>query len=120
MTFKRISLIAIAWACVAFIAFATLSPIGLRPHLASPHREYVLAFATLSLLFSLTYPNRPVLVLALIVCAAAILETLQAFTVDRHPRVLDFLFKSMGAVCGSFAAAVYRRVISFWSAPRPE
>lgn len=120
MMFKRISLMAIAWACLAFIAFATLSPIGLRPHLASPHREYLAAFATLSLLFSLIYPRRPVLVLASIICAAAILETLQVFTIDRHPRVLDFAFKSMGAVCGSFAAAVYRRAISFWFASHPE
>lgn len=120
MTLKRISLIAIAWCCLAFIAFATLSPIGLRPHLASAHREYLVAFAALSLLFSLVYPSRPILILALIVCAAAILETLQVLTIDRHPRILDFVFKSMGAVCGSVAAAVYRRAVSFWSDPRPE
>lgn len=120
MKLKRISLMAIAWSCLAFIAFATLSPIGLRPHLASAHREYLAAFAAVSLLFSLIYPSRPILILALIVCAAAFLETLQVLTIDRHARVADFVFKTMGAVCGSLAAAIYRRAVSFWSDPRPE
>ncbi|HEY0219329.1 MAG TPA: VanZ family protein [Afipia sp.] len=120
MMLKRISLVAIAWSCLAFIAFATLSPIGLRPHLASAHREYLAAFGALSLLFGLAYPRKPILILVLIVCAAAILETLQVLTIDRHPRVLDFVFKTMGAVCGSLAAAIYRRAISSWSDPRPE
>ncbi len=111
---------ALAWCCLAFIAFATLSPIGLRPHLASPHREYLAAFGALSLLFSLIYPSRPILVLALIICAAATLEALQMLTIDRHARAADFAFKTMGAVCGSFAAAIYRRAAAFWSDPHPQ
>lgn len=88
--------------------------------MASPHREYIAAFAAVSFLFSLIYPSRPVLILALIVCAAAVLEALQFFTIDRHPRVADFVFKAMGALCGSLAAAIYRRAISFWSGRRAE
>lgn len=109
-TITRLSLAVLAWSCLAFIIFATLSPIGLRPHFATAHREHLLAFATVSLIFSLLYPRRPIAVLAFIVCAAVMLEMLQIFTVDRHPRVIDLAFKTIGAVCGSLLALVLRRL----------
>jgi hypothetical protein len=63
--FQRILALA-AWCCLAFIAFATLSPIGLRPRAASVGYEHVAAFAVAGLLFGLAYPLRKILVIAIV------------------------------------------------------
>lgn len=47
-----------AWVVFAGIAFVTLSPIGLRPHIAAPNLERFAAFAMLGLLFGMAYPGR--------------------------------------------------------------
>jgi hypothetical protein len=52
-----------AWTLLAFIAYATLSPIHSRPTLlASPNLERLAAFTVLGALFCLAYPRHIVLV----------------------------------------------------------
>ena len=90
----------IAWASLAFIVFATLSPIGLRPHLAGPNVERFGAFALAGLLFGLAYPKRLWLVLAFILGSAVGLEVLQHLTPDRHGEVRDAIIKCVGGTFG--------------------
>jgi hypothetical protein len=95
----RVAVIA-AWLALALIAFATLSPIGARPSIASPHLEHFTAFALAGLAFALAYPNRILLVVGIVAGAAFGLETLQLLTPDRHARAADALVKSLGGISG--------------------
>jgi VanZ family protein len=92
--------IAAGWLALAFIVYATLSPIGARPVVAGPQSEHFAAFAVMGLAFALAYPNRILLVVAIVVGSAFGLEMLQLLTPDRHGRVLDALVKAAGGVCG--------------------
>jgi VanZ family protein len=87
-------------AALAFITYATLSPLGERPVVASPHFEHFAAFALMGFAFALGYPKRALLVLALATGSAFTLEALQLLTPDRHGRVVDALVKAAGGVCG--------------------
>jgi VanZ family protein len=96
---QQISKIA-AWAALAFIVYATLSPIDARPVLAEPQFEHFAAFALLGFLFGLAYPNRLLIVASIVVGSAFALEALQLLTPDRHGRVFDALVKAAGGFCG--------------------
>jgi len=99
----------IAWAILAFIVFATLSPIGLRPHFEDVSVERFGAFAFVGLLFGLAYPKRLWLVLMLVVGTACVLEALQHLTPDRHGHVSDAVVKLLGGVVGVALACVINR-----------
>ena len=88
------------WLALAFIAYATLSPIDARPVLAGPQIEHFAAFAVMGILFGLAYPNRLFLVAAIVVGSAFSLEALQLLTPDRHGRLVDALVKATGGICG--------------------
>jgi len=103
---------AIAWAILAFIVFATLSPIGLRPHFEDVSVERFGAFGFVSLLFGLAYPKRLWLVLALVAGTAFALEALQHLTPDRHGHLSDALVKFAGSISGVGAAWLVNRVIA--------
>ncbi len=96
---QRVAKIA-GWLALAFIVYATLSPIDARPALASPHLEHFAAFALMGLAFGLAFPSRVLLVVVIVVAAAAGLEALQVLTPDRHGRVIDALVKALGGICG--------------------
>src|SRR5664280_1673382 len=99
MMLQKLSAIA-GWLALAFIVYATLSPINDRPVLAPPHVEHFAAFALLGLAFSLAYPSRVILVVAIVVGSAFGLEAMQLLTPDRHGRLLDALMKATGGVGG--------------------
>lgn len=96
---QRVSATA-GWLALAFIVYATLSPIDDRPVVAGPHHEHFAAFALVGLAFGLAYPKRIFLVIALILISAFGLEALQLLTPDRHARLFDALVKAAGGVCG--------------------
>ena len=97
---RRVSIVA-GWLALAFIAFATLSPINDRPVIAaSPHFEHFAAFAFVGFAFGLGYPRRLVLITALVLISAFGLEAMQLLTPDRHGRVMDAVFKAVGGFCG--------------------
>jgi VanZ family protein len=112
---QRLSAIA-GWLALAFIVYATLSPIDARPVLASPHREHFAAFALMGLAFGLAYPNRVLLVFVIVVGAAAGLEALQVLTPDRHGRVWDALVKALGGICGISFSQLVSFLLRFKSA----
>jgi hypothetical protein len=88
------------WLALALIVFVTLSPIDARPSLASPHLEHFAAFALTGLAFALAYPNRLLLVFAVVIGSALGLEALQLLTPDRHGRAVDALVKALGGISG--------------------
>jgi hypothetical protein len=67
-----------AWVILAFIAYATISPIQDRPTLpTSSNFEHVAAFAVLGGLFCLAYPRQIILVCLVIVGSAVLLELIR-------------------------------------------
>jgi len=96
---QRVSIVA-GWLALAFIVYATLSPISDRPVVARPQFEHFAAFALMGFAFGVAYPNRILLVVALVLGSAFGLEVLQLLTPDRHARTLDALVKAAGGVCG--------------------
>lgn len=97
----------VAWSTLLAIGFATLSPIGLRPHLSDVSMERFWAFAAVGLLFGLAYPRHLWLVTFLVGGAALGLEVLQHLTPDRHGRIPDALIKLAGAVAGTGLAYAF-------------
>jgi VanZ family protein len=95
----RISAVA-GWLALAFIVYATLSPIDDRPVIAGAQLEHFAAFAVVGLAFGLAYPRRVFLVATIILISAFGLEALQLLTADRHARLLDAVVKAAGGICG--------------------
>jgi VanZ family protein len=96
---QRVSIVA-GWLALAFIVYATLSPIDDRPVIASAHLEHFLAYGLVGLAFALGYPNRLLLIIMIVAGSAFGLEALQLLTPDRHGRVIDALVKASGGICG--------------------
>jgi hypothetical protein len=96
---QRISMI-VGWLALTAIAFATLSPIELRPSVASPHLEHFAAFCLVGLAFALGHPNRILLVVIIVASSALGLEVLQLLTPDRHARAVDAFVKALGGISG--------------------
>jgi VanZ family protein len=100
-----------AWALLAFIAYATLSPIRARPTLPTPASlEHFAAFAALGGLFCVAYPKRTGLVCILVFGSAALLEIAQLLTPDRHARVADAMQKLAGGAFGIIVVTVMRQL----------
>jgi len=96
---QRVSTI-IGWLTLAFIAYATLSPIDARPTIASFQFEHFAAFGVVGFALGLAYPKRLLWVAAIVVGSALGLEALQLLTPDRHGRLLDAAVKAAGGICG--------------------
>ena len=96
-------IIAGAWSCLAFIIYATLSPINLRPVIAGGFfaiLERFGAYLVLALLLYLAYPRYLTFVCIMVFGSAVILELLQNFVPDRDPRLLDAMEKLLGGTAG--------------------
>jgi VanZ family protein len=91
---------AAAWATLAFIAFATLSPLGLRPEVGDANLERFGAYALAGLLLSLAYPRHLISIVVFVVGVASVLELLQLVTPDRHGHFADACVKVAGGVVG--------------------
>jgi VanZ family protein len=96
---QRLSIIG-GWLVLAFIVYATLSPIDDRPVVGGAQFEHLAAFALLGFMFALAYPGRLFLVAAIVLACAFGLEALQLLTPDRHGRLIDALVKAAGGICG--------------------
>ena len=106
-----------AWTSLAFIAYATLSPLNERPEFETlfSHLDHYLAFAVAGSLFCLAYPRQMSFVCILVLGSAVILELLQLLTPDRHARVIDAVRKIIGGAIGialaRLAISLYLRVV---------
>lgn len=106
----------LAWLALLGTAIATLSPIGLRPHLpAAADLERILAFLVVGFLFALAYPRAIWLAAAVVLFGVVGLEWLQEVRPDRHGRIEDATLKAAGAClglgCGWIAAQLAARHI---------
>jgi VanZ family protein len=91
---------AVGWLALAFIAYATLSPIDERPVIAGLQFEHFVAFGLVGLALGLAYPKRLLWIFVIVAGSAIGLEALQLLTPDRHGRLIDAAVKVMGATCG--------------------
>lgn len=104
LTPKLLRIAALGFA--VFVAFATLSPLRLRPELTEAEPgfvvliEHVGAFGSLGLVLSLGYARHPRLVCLVVFVIAVALELLQFFVPDRDPRMSDALAKLAGGGLG--------------------
>src|ERR1700722_14744497 len=93
-----------AWALLAFIVYATISPIQDRPTLlTSVSLERFGAFLVLGALFCLAYPRQATLACLIVIGSAVPLEFAQLLTVDRHGRVRDAIETMGGGAVGIVA-----------------
>jgi VanZ family protein len=105
-----------AWASVAFMAYATLSPIQARPQISSSaDLEHFAAFAVTGLLFCLAYPRQVVFICFIVLGSAVLLECFQTLTPDRHGTLLDASEKFVGGALGIFAT---RATLFLWHRKR--
>ncbi len=88
---------------VAAIVFATLCPIGLRPHLASANQERIGAYFVLGFLFAMTFRRHWKLVAFTVALIAVGLEAGQLLVPGRDARVADAVVKALGGLLGSGA-----------------
>jgi glycopeptide antibiotics resistance protein len=106
--FQKTTAIA-AWACLAFIVFATISPIQFRPSLpTSPTFEHLAAFAVFAVLLTFAYPRSTAMVCLVVVGSAILLEAIQMLTPDRDARALDAIQKIAGGMLGIIVVNVTR------------
>jgi hypothetical protein len=100
----RIFVTAAAGLSLCFIAYATLSPIQVRPTLPAPSSfEHLAAFAVFGALLCLAYPRHVALVFVIILGSAVVLEFSQLLTPDRHGRIWDAIQKLVGGAAGILA-----------------
>ena len=98
--------VVVAWGCLAFIIYATLSTQAARPELTSSETaltvfiERFCAYALLGGLFRLAHPRRPVFVTIMVCGCAMLLEFFQIFVPDRDARLLDAIEKLAGGFVG--------------------
>ena len=94
-------LIALSVLGLAGIVYATLCPIGLRPHFADANEERFCAFFVLGLLVALAAGRRWMTATVLVVLVAFGLDALQMLALHRDPRIADALVKAVGGIAGS-------------------
>lgn len=85
---------------LVFIAFATLSPIGLRPHLGDSNVERAAAYLLLGIAFALSFPRHATRAAFFVVGVAAMLEALQLIDPGRHGRFEDMAIKAVAGLIG--------------------
>ena len=104
--FRKPSPVAMATAALALggIAFATLCPPELRPHLAGADQERFAAYAVLGLFAALAFPRRANVVVFAVAFVAFVLEAGQLLVPGRDAVFSDACVKAMGGVAGVFVA----------------
>lgn len=97
-----------AWLLLAFIIFATVCPIDLRPHDVLPVQvDRAFAFLLMSGAFVVAYPRHWLRVAVSCVLAAFLIEALQFLSATRHPEVLDATVKATGAAIGALLGVIF-------------
>jgi VanZ family protein len=120
-------IVAAAWACLAFIVFATLSSIQMRPEIAGGRFAAVErfgAYAAFGLLLVLAYPRHLAFACIVVLGSAIVLELLQHFAPGRHGRLLDAIEKLLGGGAGLLLARIlqsglWRKPLIASGPPRP-
>lgn len=86
---------------LAFVAFATLSPIELRPTTElGLGWEHLAAFAVIAAFLAFAFPKRVWQILLFVVLTAILLEIAQLYVPGRHARWIDGATKIFGSLIG--------------------
>ena len=85
---------------VAGVAFVTLCPISLRPHLAGASLERLAAYGVLGVLASRAAGRRTLSATVAVMILAFGLEAAQRFAPGRHAHLADAVVKAFGGVTG--------------------
>jgi len=100
------------WLTLAFIVFATLSSLEMRPKIGGAvHIERFGAFWLLGFLFAAAYSRRIMTVLVLVMAVAVGLELFQLLSPGRHARLSDLLVKLAGGVGGVVTLGLASRLL---------
>lgn len=100
-----------AWLLVLAAIVLTLGPQKFRPYTGIEHDiEHGLAFALVGIAFGMGYPKSRLLMAALAVAAAALMEILQQWVPGRHAYFSDFVINGLGACAGIAAATLLDRL----------
>jgi VanZ family protein len=108
-------MVLLALMLVGGIAYATLCPIGMRPHLASADEERFGAYFVMGGVVALAFPRRWLSVTLFVAVLAVSLEAGQLLIPGRDARVSDALVKTLGGVLGAqtgFGSFAARRLIA--------
>jgi VanZ family protein len=97
-----------AWLLAAAVSFTTLGPPQFRPHSdLGQDGEHALAFVLVGLAFGFAYTRNRLVVSAIVVIFAGLIEILQLFAPGRHARFEDFVVDALAACAGlAFAAGM--------------
>lgn len=99
--------------CLAFVAFATLSPIELRPTTElGLGWEHLIAFAVIATFLTFASPKHVWQILVVVVLAAILLEVGQLYVPGRHARWIDGATKIFGSLIGAAAGWFIDRRLS--------
>ena len=104
-------IVTLAWSCLAFVMYATLSSIDARPVIAGGFftaLERFGAYAVLGSLFYFAYPRRLAFVCFMVLGSAVLLEVLQNLVPGRDARL----------PAGILQSHFWRRSVSAISQPR--
>lgn len=112
---RKLALV-IALACAAFIIFATLSPIQLRPKTGHFNIERFAAFFVLGAAFVAAYPKYWLIVAIGVVTGACGLEVGQLYVPGRDGDVHDAILKSFGGLTGVAVAFGLERMLHWKTA----
>jgi hypothetical protein len=97
-----------AWFLLAFIVFATVCPIGFRPHDYLPvELDRAMAFLLMTGAFVVAYPERWLKVSMLCILGAFGIEALQFLSATRHPEFQDAMVKAAGAASGAILGIIF-------------
>jgi VanZ family protein len=103
-----------AWLSLLAIFVMTVGPIGLRPISPAPVQiERFTAFLLVGGLFGAGYPKRLVLMVAIVILAAGLLELAQHLVPNRHGLLADFVAKAAGGALGVLVVGVVVRALNF-------
>jgi VanZ family protein len=110
---------ALAGAVFCAIAFATLCPQSLRPHLGPADIERFGAYMALGLCVACALPRRPLPVMAIVVVAAFGLEAAQRLVPGRDAHLNDAMVKATGGLCGAILGLLSADAVDLVRGGRP-
>ena len=109
-----LAIVALGLLAVVGIAYATLCPIGMRPHFADANVERFGAYFALGFILSFAFPRRRLAVFIGVAVLAAGLEAAQLLIPGRDGRLADASVKAAGGLAGAsvgYAFYPVRRLI---------
>jgi hypothetical protein len=101
----------IAWGGLALVVLLTVSPVAWRPDFGHANIERFTAFVFAGFLFGIAYPRHFLMVSALVLGAAAVLEAVQLLIPGRDGTLPNLAIKLAGGALGLGAAYLLNTLV---------